>query len=407
MADKSIGELVAANQVLPNDMFVLEQDGTAKKLTGQVLENWLLSFAGGHGGIQNIEKVSTEGLVDTYRITLSDTSTFDFPVSNGKGIVSITKSGTSGLVDTYTISYNDQSTATITITNGAKGDKGDNWYVWIKYASQKPTEESHSIGDIPDNWIGFYSGTQSEAPSDWQAYTWFEIKGAKGDTGAPATLSEAKIEYQVGTSGTVTPSGEWQSSVPTTAQGQYLWTRITVSFNSGSPIIFYSVTRMGIDGKGAVATINGISPDSEGNVKLSAIDVDAVGSVEGVLPDETGNVSLPKDNTPTLDSTKLLTSGVVAQAFKDAQPIITSVVLPVASWVGNDPYTQVVDIEPITAYSQININATAELLKNALDQGFSLVFGNNNGTVTVYAVGAKPSTELNVPVTILEVRNNA
>ena len=97
MADKSVGELIAAKSVTPTDLFVLEQNGTAKKLTGQVLENWLVSFADGHGGIQSIAKLSTSGLADTYRITLADTTTFDFVVTNGKGITGISKTSTTGM----------------------------------------------------------------------------------------------------------------------------------------------------------------------------------------------------------------------------------------------------------------------------------------------------------------------
>ena len=41
MADKSVGELISAQSVTPTDLFVLEQNGTAKKLTGQILLNWL------------------------------------------------------------------------------------------------------------------------------------------------------------------------------------------------------------------------------------------------------------------------------------------------------------------------------------------------------------------------------
>lgn len=43
----------------------------------------------------------------------------------GKGITSIVKTGTLGLIDTYTITYSDSTTSTFDITNGAKGDKGD------------------------------------------------------------------------------------------------------------------------------------------------------------------------------------------------------------------------------------------------------------------------------------------
>ena len=68
--------------------------------------------------IQSIVKTSTQGLVDTYTITLTDGSTKTFTVSNGKGIVSIEKTGTSGLVDTYTITFNDNTTQTFNVTNG-------------------------------------------------------------------------------------------------------------------------------------------------------------------------------------------------------------------------------------------------------------------------------------------------
>lgn len=276
MADKAISELIAANQVTPTDLFVLEQSGTAKKLTGQTLENWLVSFADGHGGIQSIAKVSTSGLVDTYRITLADTTTFDFVVNNGRGISGITKTATKGLVDTYTISYNDSTSATFTVTNGEKGDKGDNQYIWIKYASQEPTASSHSFGDVADNWIGIYSGDSATAPTDWQQYTWFEIKGAKGDKGEAATLTSSKVEYQASDSGSIIPSGVWSESVPAVAQGRYLWTRTTQNFNTGSPVVAHSVSRMGMDGSGSVSSVANISPDASGNVPLTAEDLGAM-----------------------------------------------------------------------------------------------------------------------------------
>ena len=75
MADKSIDQLIAAENILATDLFVLQQSGMAKKLPGQVLLNWLTAAADGHGGIHSIVKLSTSGLADTYRITLADTTT--------------------------------------------------------------------------------------------------------------------------------------------------------------------------------------------------------------------------------------------------------------------------------------------------------------------------------------------
>ena len=241
----------------------------------------MTAAADGHGGIQSIEKLSASGLADTYRITLADTTTFDFVVTNGRSITEISKTSTSGLVDTYTISYNNGTTSTFTVKNGAKGDKGNNAYVWIKYSSQEPTESSHSIGDIPDDWIGIYSGTSSSAPTDWKQYKWFQIKGEKGNKGDPATLVSTEIVYQSSDSGTIIPSGNWSDSVPVVSQGKYLWTRTTSQFNTGDPIVAYSVARMGKDGAGSVSMINNVSPDSSGNVKLTAADVGALPSSGG------------------------------------------------------------------------------------------------------------------------------
>lgn len=321
MADKSVGELIAAQSVTPTDLFVLEQNGTAKKLTGQILENWLVSFADGHGGIQSIKKLSTSGLVDTYRITLADTTTFDFVVNNGRGITGISKTSTSGLVDTYTISYNNGTTSKFTVTNGAKGDKGDNAYIWIKYASQKPTETSHSMGDLPDDWIGIYSGNASTAPTDWKQYKWFKHKGEKGDTGAAATLVNRSVTYQVSDSGTIIPSGSWGSSIPVVSQGKYLWTKTEVRFNTGDPIVSYSVARMGVDGTGSVSSVAGVSPDETGNVTLTAADV---GALAGSGGDVTGEIRMNGQpisglNDPTED-TQAARKGYVDASVRKAAP---------------------------------------------------------------------------------------
>lgn len=310
MADKAISELVAALSVTPDSLFVLQQDNTAKKLTAQVLENWLLSFAEGHGGIQSSELLKTVGLVKTYRFTLADQTYIDIDVVDGRGVEDVVFDSSDGLVDTYRMIFNDGSDKYFTVTNGAKGDKGDNANVWIRYASQQPTADSHSFGEVSDAWIGISSGHLTEAPTDWQQYQWFQWKGDKGDTGDPATLVSSSVTYQVGDSGTIVPSGIWSESIPTVPQGKYLWTREVTQFNTGDPITKYSVARFGIDGSGSVSSVAGISPDENGNVPLAASDVKALpitgGTMEG--PINMNGQKLTGLNAPT-EETEPVTLG--------------------------------------------------------------------------------------------------
>ena len=411
MADKSIDQLNEAEKIYATDLFVLQQSGSAKKLTGQVLLNWLTAAADGHGGIQSISKLSTSGLVDTYRITMADTTTFDFVVNNGRGITGISKTSTSGLVDTYTISYNDGTSGTLAVKNGEKGDKGDNAYIWIKYASQEPTASSHSMGDIPDDWIGIYSGNASTAPTEWNQYKWFKMKGEKGDTGTPATLASKSVTYQVSDSGTIIPSGAWGSSVPVVPQGKYLWTRTAVQFNTGDPIISYSVCRMGIDGSGVVSTVAGVSPDATGNVPLSAADVGALPTTGGSM---TGTINMNGQpvsglNDPT-EETQAARKGYVDAAKEEAKAYTDSkrktwTATITTTWSGSGPYTQSVTVSGILASDMPHImpvysatNATAIAQKEAWACVSKAVTAAN--TITFTCFEDKPATAIPIQIEV-------
>lgn len=260
MADKAISQLNAAAAVTSVDLFVLEQSGEAKKLTGQILENWLVSFADGHGGIQSITKTGS--------------------------------AGSNPVIDTYTVLLADETTYTFTVTNGVKGDTGAQTYVWIRYSHAYPTADS-DMGTSPDEWIGIYSGTSTTAPTHYTDYTWYQFKGDTGATGAAATITAATIGYQQSDSGSVVPEGSWVTTVPTPVAGKFLWTRIQIQFNTGSPITAYSVSRYGIDGTGAVSSVNSVSPDQYGNVQLVAGDIQALDSqsVQAHLDDDEQDIT--------------------------------------------------------------------------------------------------------------------
>ena len=293
MADKRIDELEAAASVTTNDLFVLEQAGTAKKLEAQTLENWLLALAQGHGGITGIAKTGTAGtnpVVDTYTITFSDTSTTTFDVTNGvKGdtgdqtYVYIKYSNRepiadSDLTDTPSawmgICATTDSTAPTTHTSYSWYEiKGANTY--IKYSNREPIADS-DLTDTPSAWMGVCVTTATTAPTTYGAYSWYEIKGDKGDPGNDITIVSTSVMYQAWTSGTQYPTGTWLANPPAVTPGNYLWTRTIVNYSDGGQTVSYSSARWGMDGSGAVASVNSQLPDQDGNVTLTASDVGAL-----------------------------------------------------------------------------------------------------------------------------------
>lgn len=120
----------------------------------------------------------------------------------------------------------------------------------------------------------------SETAPEWQAgkYMWQKtvttysdgatkeskatcIQGAKGETGTSGTdgkdgtngkngndgrgIASTVITYQASSSGTTTPTGTWQSTIPTVTAGHYLWTKTVINYTSGEPTTSYSVSMMG------------------------------------------------------------------------------------------------------------------------------------------------------------------
>ena len=89
----------------------------------------------------------------------------------------------------------------------------------------------------------------------------------KGDPGTPATVEGQTVTYQVSASGTTVPTGDWLADVPAVSPGQYLWTRVEIQFNSGAPIVLYSVAWAGLNGDGSVRTVCDKNPDGTGYVQ--------------------------------------------------------------------------------------------------------------------------------------------
>lgn len=107
------------------------------------------------------------------------------------------------------------------------------------------------------------------------------IRNIKLELGSPATpwsphpddlvgadgkgIKSAAVTYQASTSGTVIPTGTWQTNIPTVSAGQYLWTRTVIAYTDDSKSTSYSVGRMGTNGT------NGTNGSAGRGIKSTAI----------------------------------------------------------------------------------------------------------------------------------------
>ena len=83
---------------------------------------------------------------------------------------------------------------------------------------------------------------------------------------------------------------------------------------------------------------------------------------------------------------------------------IANVTLLANAWVGSaSPYAQVVTIANVTANSQVDLTPNVEQLSIFYNKSLAFVTENEDGVVTVYAIGQKPENDYTIQVTITEV----
>ena len=74
------------------------------------------------------------------------------------------------------------------------------------------------------------------------------IQGVAGKDGTSVTIINKSITYQLSTSGTVIPTGTWQTSPQTIPEGQYQWTKTSVTYSDENKTESYSISYHGKNG---------------------------------------------------------------------------------------------------------------------------------------------------------------
>lgn len=86
---------------------------------------------------------------------------------------------------------------------------------------------------------------------------------------------------------------------------------------------------------------------------------------------------------------------------------LANVSLPASAWITSTTlsslHSQVVSIEGVTEYSQVDLTPSIEQLVAFYEKDLAFVTENEDGVVTVYAIGQKPTNDYVIQVTITEV----
>lgn len=85
-------------------------------------------------------------------------------------------------------------------------------------------------------------------------------------------------------------------------------------------------------------------------------------------------------------------------------PKLTSITIPAANWSGDDnPWHQVVACNGVNVNSKLDLQPTPAQIVELQDAEISLMLTNTDGTVTAWAIGGKPTSDMTINVLITEV----
>ena len=138
MADRSIGQLPEVTAMGVTDLFVLEQAGAAKKLTGQLLKASLMTWLDGHGGVKSFAYDEDTGKVTIVTTDGTTLTTGDLRGKNGH------------MIHAYDL--------------GGRGSPGD--YLIMSFPSANPMPEDWAVGDLILNSYGDMWVISNITPTD-------------------------------------------------------------------------------------------------------------------------------------------------------------------------------------------------------------------------------------------------
>ena len=165
MADSAIGSLPAVQLMQAADLFVLEQNGEAKKLSGELLSSFIDRQI---TSVTVVERAATATYTASYN---SNTGALTLGIPRGVGIASISDPTVSGLNKTYTITWEKPYSASAATTKQFTVKDGN------AITGIRAVDDGHVHGTLDHYQVLFSEGS----PFDFYVYN-----GEDGD-GSPGT----------------------------------------------------------------------------------------------------------------------------------------------------------------------------------------------------------------------------
>lgn len=137
-------------------------------------------------------------------------------------------------------------------SDGQPGSPGTSYYTYVRYSANSDGSSMTTSPQSNTKYIGIYTGTSSTVPA-YTLFTWSKYVGEDGSPGSPGTsvtITNREIKYSKSTNGTTpsTTESDWGTSIPSTVAGEYLWTRVIVTYSNGQSTTAYSVAYHGDTG---------------------------------------------------------------------------------------------------------------------------------------------------------------
>lgn len=107
---------------------------------------------------------------------------------------------------------------------------------------------------------------------------------------------------------------------------------------------------------------------------------------------------------PEIGAWSLLTTEADVETNYQKKPKATTIDIPISGWTGSGLlYSQTVSVPIVIGNSQVDLRPSPDQLQELLTSEISLTAANESGSVTVFAIGGKPTSDYTMQIIVSEV----